>query len=147
MGLTEHQIFEIGGGINCQNPDCGHTPEEHPFGQKGFERPCTKCDCKSYEFLTRLLPMDNDVLESLTDDIQISNVNLEKQIDELEDKVGKPLKENELLTKKLKSKTTQNEKLKTKNKELEYRVELLKIELGLVENVKRNLKHIIDKEE
>jgi len=143
MGLTEQQTFEIGGGINCQNPDCGHTPEEHPFSNTSFDRHCTKCDCKSYEFLTRL---NTDLLQNInytntttTDIPLLTDSNLTQQIDELENALEKSQKEIEDLKKKLKNKDA-------KNQELEYTVGLLKIELELSENVKRNLKHIIDKE-
>lgn len=133
--------------ISCKNPDCGHTNNEHPLLNNSVHRDCTVCGCTSYEFLTRLNPLVSVGLESLTDNIQISNVNLEKQVDKLEDELEKTLKEKRSLTKQLKSKTTQIKKLKTKNKELEHRVGSLKIDLGIAEHVKQNLKHIVDSNE
>ena len=145
MESTKQHMFELGGGITCQNPDCGHTPEEHPFSNTSFDRHCTRCDCKSYEFLTRL---NTDLLQNINyvDTTTVANIPilddsaLAQQRDELEDALEKSQKEIEELKKKLKNKDA-------KNKELEYTVGLLKIELELSENVKRNLKHIIDKEE
>ena len=144
---SEKLQFTLGHNNVCQNPDCGHTYDERPFVDDYIHRNCTVCDCESYEFLTRLNPISDVTMESLTGDIQISNVNLEKQIDELEDRVGKTQKEKEELIKKLKRKDAANKKLKIKNKELEYKLGLLKLDLQISENIKRNLKHLLDQKE
>ena len=140
----EKTDFLLGLSNECKNPSCGHSSDDHPFSKDYTKRSCNVCECDSFELFVRLTPLAEQLTINLDtvqlENVQLDNVQLEKKIDLLEDAYGKSQKEVERLKKKIKHKDA-------KNKELRYAVGLLEIELQVSEDVKRNLKHLLDKEE
>jgi len=139
MSLGTSELLIGTSTLGCHNLTCGHTSAEHPFSTNFIDRPCNVCDCKSFEMLTPVSVI-SDSFASLSN-IQIAPTvtesSLKQQIDDLEHALEESHKEIGSLNKKLKQKNI-------KNKELAYIVGSLRIELQIVNDVKRNLMSIVD---
>jgi len=142
MSLERSDLFASMNPSGCLNPNCGHPSTEHHFSTDLTSRPCNLCDCTSFEIVTRLnlLVGSTSKLPNILIEPIETESSLKQQIDDLEDALEKSHKEIESLKKKMKQKDAKSEELK-------YTVGLLRIELQVSENVKRNLRYIIDKNE
>ena len=128
MSLLDTKLNETIGDSICQNPLCGHPRNSHLFSTSTFNEPCGMCNCKNFNWLSQTL---------FTTDSHLTYSD-PKQISKLEKELETSLREVEKLRHQLKKANKKD----IKSQEI---IGQLEIELKIVNDVKRNLKYLVDK--